>query len=223
MQLTADPRVHTTDDFQTSKDLVEIKQISIIRNYFYHFIGFFGTLIGVGVYLGLHFGLLSDSSGLQILVPLLKPPVDAACPTTLKDSGLYQRMLSDRPTHLLALSASDLKSRFFSPSPTNLFRILKDVDERIAEINYRFSSAPCMMGPSRAYNISTWGTNQTMYAQCAEYVNNNGYFYQWVKQIHSFHSQATLYFCSHILNINSCRVGTSTVPFFPFTHELVKQ
>jgi hypothetical protein len=196
MQLSNYPQVHTTDDLKTSEDLVEVKQITTIRCY--QLIALLGTLIGVGVYLGLHFGLLksSDNSDIRILAPLVKPPVDAACPATLKDSGSYRRMLSDRPTHLLALNSSELKNRFFSPGPANMFKILKDVDERIGEINLRFSSAACMMGHSHAYNISTWGTNQTLHAQCTENMGNTGYFYQWVRKIFiRFIFNFLLYYC----------------------------
>jgi hypothetical protein len=137
-------------------------------------------------------------------LPMVKPPVLAAAPATLRagvsGQGRSGRLLRRVPTLLgrrlggggggggvsgfkeLQLDPTDVKSRFFNPDggPTNLFNILDGVDERTAGINARLGQfSGCMGNAPTPYSLTTWGSTQTFYAQCSEFWSDNSGFDQW--------------------------------------------
>ncbi len=91
--------------------------------------------------------------------PLVTPPVKAAAPAGLK-------------TRNRVLDPADIRSRFFSAGPTNIFTILTNIDTRIGEINTRTTSTTtgCTAQAPVAYTISPWGQSVTMYASCYEII-----------------------------------------------------
>ncbi len=106
-------------------------------------------------------------------IPLIKPPVKAACPLALKNGLTLRRRLS--------LNQQEIKNRFFNANggPTNLFDIIAKVDSRIQEINKRIDLfADCSVKAATSYSLTTWGSSQTFYAQCADKFEN-GLFFQW--------------------------------------------
>ena len=66
------------------------------------------------------------------------------------------------------LSASEFRDRFFNPAggPTDVFRILGSVDERLAEVNSAGADAPCLAGDPVTYALSPFGEDVTFAAQC---------------------------------------------------------
>jgi len=75
-----------------------------------------------------------------------------------------------------------LKNKF---DPTNLFRMLSDVDSRIQSINDRWSQfSACMASTPVAYSLGTssWASSPTFYAQCSELWSSPvGGFDQWAQ------------------------------------------
>jgi hypothetical protein len=69
------------------------------------------------------------------------------------------------------LDPSDIRSRFFSAGPTDIFSILAEIDGRISEINQRSNNqdAPCMSQPPVAYPLTPFGQPVTFYAQCVSH------------------------------------------------------
>jgi len=106
-------------------------------------------------------------------LPLVTPPVRAAVPSSLGGQTLAPR----------ALDSADVKSRFFSPSPTSVFRILEEIDGRVASINDRSQNEgkhPCIDQAPVAYTLTPWGQSVTFYAQCYETIGNG--FLQFAKK-----------------------------------------
>jgi hypothetical protein len=71
------------------------------------------------------------------------------------------------------LDPSDIKSRFFSAGPTNIFSILAEIDGRIGEINQRSSgvNVPCLSQPPVPYTLTPLGQSVPFYAQCVSHVS----------------------------------------------------
>jgi hypothetical protein len=74
-----------------------------------------------------------------------------------------------------SLSAADIKSRFFSDGPTDIYQILGAIDGRIGGLNtlIQTMSPPCLSQPPVAYPIQPFGQSVTLYAQCAELVGSS--------------------------------------------------
>lgn len=107
----------------------------------------------------------SKAAGVRAMLPLITPPVRAATP-----AGLNGNLKTQSPVgiagKLLALDSGDLRSRFFSAGPTNIFRILEDVDALISDINRTRADAPCLAQEPIAYDLKPFGQTQTFYASC---------------------------------------------------------
>jgi hypothetical protein len=71
------------------------------------------------------------------------------------------------------LDPLDIKSRFFSAGPTNIFAILAEIDGRIGEINQRSkdTNVPCLSQPPVAYTLTPFGQSVPFYAQCVLHVS----------------------------------------------------
>ncbi len=77
---------------------------------------------------------------------------------------------------LFALDPLEIKNRFFSPGPVNIFVILDSVDKRLKEYIKRAKSfgaaiagpPACMKQAPVATQITMWGTTRTFYFQCYE-------------------------------------------------------
>jgi len=71
------------------------------------------------------------------------------------------------------LDASDIRARFFSAGPTNIFSILAEIDGRIGEINQRSNNqnVPCLSQAPVPYTISALGQSVPFYAQCVSRVS----------------------------------------------------
>lgn len=127
-----------------------------------------GSLILTGV-----ISLRSNQALAAAPIPLIKPPVKAACPAALKNGLALRRQLS--------LNQQEIKDRFFNANggPTNLFDIIAKVDNRIQEINKRLELfVDCSAKAPTSFTLTTWGSSQTFYAQCADKFEN-GLFFQW--------------------------------------------
>jgi hypothetical protein len=112
--------------------------------------------------------LKSSSSSGSGTLPLVKPPVASSVPVGLKDGSAS---LSSIRTRLSTLDPQHVRDRFFDPDggPTNMFRILQGVDDRIAGINSRIKQQFACLNSTAPVNftILQWdGTNVTMKAQC---------------------------------------------------------
>jgi hypothetical protein len=72
------------------------------------------------------------------------------------------------PSGGMGLDPSDIKSRFFSVGPTNIFSILAEIDSRIGEINQRSrgQNVPCLSQPPVPYGLTPFGQSVPFYAQC---------------------------------------------------------
>jgi hypothetical protein len=71
------------------------------------------------------------------------------------------------------LDPSDIKSRFFSAGPTNIFSILGEIDGRINEINDRSKGkdVPCLLQAPVPYALTPSGQPVPFYAQCVLHVS----------------------------------------------------
>ena len=100
---------------------------------------FAAIVVGVIIYVLPMFN--TDDDGGDYVLPLLKPPVEESAPTSLQDASSRRRLRFDLYPPIdhrrLALDATDVKSRFFSTSATNVYDILDDIDDRINEFNRR--------------------------------------------------------------------------------------
>ena len=103
----------------------------------------------------------------QFTMPLMRPPIEAATPPGLRPPATARFNLLP-PTGLDPL---DIKSRFFSEGPTNMFAILDELDGRISFINTlsAMDHHACVdIDPPVEYTITPFGQSVTMYAQCFE-------------------------------------------------------
>lgn len=145
-----------------------------------------GLIIGIVIVIGLAVGLgvalnpsSSNSSNSGTQLPLVVPPTKQSAPSAFTAGFSTQR------TKFVAeaIEPQTIIDRFFNPAggPTNLFGILKDVDSRVSGINGRLGQfSGCMGRTPTPYTLTTWGTNQTFYAQCSEVWGGSGTgFDQW--------------------------------------------
>ena len=148
------------------------------------------SVVIIGIVVGLVIGLLTTqnggSSNSGVTLPLIKPPVDVSVPTALADSSSRRRLFTDiswwkdSKHHLMALDTNEIKSRFFTRSPTNIYDILKTIDERIDGINRRMAQFTCINVESTPYSFYAFGANLTFYASCAEELDRStSKFVQW--------------------------------------------
>jgi len=129
-----------------------------------------GIAVGVGV--GLYLKNKNDGERGGGTIPLVTPPVLAACPPSLKGSFMPNGAHASRFT-TQTLNSQEIVDRFFNPAggPTNLFDILTTVDQRIQGINDRFSQfSGCMGNAPTQYLLGTssWAASPAFYAQCSE-------------------------------------------------------
>jgi hypothetical protein len=102
-------------------------------------------------------------SGTAAELPLISPPVRAATPSGLQGSSARAFAPLDAPV----LRASDLRERFFSGSgPTDVMRILGEIDLRLAEVNSADRHPACLDLPPVPYTITPAGHNVELVAQC---------------------------------------------------------
>jgi hypothetical protein len=75
----------------------------------------------------------------------------------------------------LTLDSNDIRSRFFSMGPTNVYGLLGSIDGRIQGYNMRAQNgAPaCMQSAPIAYTIHPFGTDVAFYAQCVDKIGSS--------------------------------------------------
>jgi hypothetical protein len=103
------------------------------------------------------------------------PPSGEMCPGTggvCPDGGMNGGPDVDGstpPPAATSLDPSDIRSRFFTSGPTNIFSILAELDSRIAEVNQRSANGnvPCLSATPVPYALTPFGRSMTFYAQCA--------------------------------------------------------
>ncbi|HVH43872.1 MAG TPA: hypothetical protein VM925_16075 [Labilithrix sp.] len=117
-------------------------------------------------------------------LPLVKPPVQQSAPAGFggTPAGAAQTQNLDFQVRggPVGLDSSDIKSRFFGAGPTNIFRVLDDIDGRIQGINARLNDgADCSKQAPVAYSLTPWGHEETFYAQCYETFGESSSFMQF--------------------------------------------
>ena len=131
---------------------------------------FAAIVVGVIIYVLPMFN--NDDDGGDYVIPLLKPPVEESAPTSLQDASSRRRLRFDLYPPIdhrrLALDATDVKSRFFSTSATNVYDILDDIDDRINEFNRRGVFSCINDVAAVPYSFEAFGNDLTFYASCAE-------------------------------------------------------
>jgi len=107
-------------------------------------------------------GCAAPGSGSSADLPLIEPPVHAAAPSGLNGGRSAHHAALDA-----TLSASDFRDRFFNPmgGPTDVFRILQGVDDRLTEVNTAGDS-PCLAAAPTTYALAPFGQSLTFAAQC---------------------------------------------------------
>ena len=98
-----------------------------------------------------------------IELPLISPPVRAATPAGLRvpSARVYEGFAEP------VLRASELRERFFSGSgPTDVMRILGEIDLRLAEVNSADRHPACVDLPPVPYTITPAGHDVELVAQC---------------------------------------------------------
>jgi hypothetical protein len=135
----------------------------------------------VGLVVALVLGGCSSQkgAGAGANLPLVTPPVRAAAPVGFGGDGA--RTLRSRagfgPTvHVTSLDSSDIRERFFTSGPTNIFALLAAIDDRIAGLNAQAAerSEPCLDQEPIAYTITPFGSSITLYAQCFQSIGSSG-------------------------------------------------
>ena len=138
------------------------------------------------------------------LYPAIAPPVEQATPAALKNSAqtalpqgqhaLHAKMANVADANVTAsLDAADFSQRFFQAGPTNIFNILRSVDDLIEDISRQASAGaqPCMSQEPVGYDLAVPGEAVTMYAQCFEQqpaaFAGDPHLLQWAKVAGSFH------------------------------------
>jgi hypothetical protein len=106
---------------------------------------------------------LAIGCGDSSTIPLVTPPVRAATPAALRPVGAPR--LDVGPTTIV----EELQMRFFSGmGPTDLFSVLKTVDDRIKDINSRKTTSGCLTQTPVAYSITPFGQTVPFFAQCSD-------------------------------------------------------
>jgi len=101
--------------------------------------------------------------GIATELPLISPPVRAATPAALRaqSAGAFERFAEP------GLLASELRARFFSGSgPTDVMRILGEIDLRLAEVNSAERHPACLDLSPVPYTITPAGHDVELVAQC---------------------------------------------------------
>jgi len=116
-------------------------------------------------------------------LPLLLPALQAVAP---KDFGGTGGALSGQSwsggLKPATLSSSDVKSRFFSDGPTDIFRIVAASDDRVKGINGFSEARPrssCFDQPSVTGNITPWGQTVEFKYQCFQKIGSGTDFIQF--------------------------------------------
>jgi hypothetical protein len=71
------------------------------------------------------------------------------------------------------LDPSDIRARFFSAGPTDIFSLIAEIDDRIGEINQRSrdQNVPCLSQPPVPYMLTPFGQTVPFYAQCVSHIS----------------------------------------------------
>ena len=93
-------------------------------------------------------------------LPLIKPPVKTVTPKGLGGGSLQALKFQLIPSNL----GLDIKNRFFSGGPTDIFGILQVVDGFISGVDQL--NGPCRTQTPVAYSITPFGQSITFYGQC---------------------------------------------------------
>jgi hypothetical protein len=127
----------------------------------------------------------SSSSGGGANIPYITPIVKSAAPSGFGGSNATSDFLKytgtskgQGPIHTRTLSSSDINSRFFQPSPTDIYTILANIDGLIQSVNNGTGS--CYTQTPVSFTVTPFGETVTMYAQCsysqpAQYVGDPGF------------------------------------------------
>jgi hypothetical protein len=99
-------------------------------------------------------------------LPLIVPPVRAAAPASFQAAAH-----AARPARADGgISATEFRDRFFNPAggPTDVFRILADIDARLAEVNTASGDArrPCLDQAPVDHTLHVFGQDVPFAAQC---------------------------------------------------------
>lgn len=107
--------------------------------------------------------------------PLVTPPVKAAAPKGFGGAMGGSHASPSHPGHFFTLDTNDIRSRFFSMGPTNVYGLLGAIDDRIQGYNMRVQNgAPaCMQAAPVAYTIHPFGADVTFYAQCVDKIGSS--------------------------------------------------
>jgi hypothetical protein len=106
----------------------------------------------------------TSSGTSSVDLPLITPPVRAAAPAGF--GGTSARRAGQIAPLDATLSPDDIKSRFFSPGPTEVFQILQSVDDRISEVNSATTPAACLEQAPVSYPLHVFGQDVAFEAQC---------------------------------------------------------
>lgn len=116
--------------------------------------------------------LAGCTTGIPADLPMVVPPVRAAAPAGLAAAAARVAQLTGE------LSATEFRDRFFNPAggPTDVFRILGDIDARLVGINARSTEGahPCLTSPPVEYTIAPFGQTVPFVAQCWEAFSGGG-------------------------------------------------
>lgn len=107
--------------------------------------------------------------------PLVTPPVKAAAPRGFGGATGGSHATPFHPGRFLTLDTNDIRSRFFSMGPTNVYGLLGSIDDRIQGYNMRTQNGgpACMQAEPVAYTIHPFGTDVSFYAQCVDKIGSS--------------------------------------------------
>jgi hypothetical protein len=122
----------------------------------------FRCLLSLGL---LPLGFTGCVGGSAADLPMIVPPVRAATPAGLAAASPASPANAEAP-----LSATEFRDRFFNPAggPTDVFRILADIDGRITEVNDAALDQPrgCLDATPTTYDLVAFGQHVPFAAQC---------------------------------------------------------
>jgi hypothetical protein len=102
-------------------------------------------------------------------IPLVEPPVAEATPSGLTAASLLSSY------SLFALDLTEVKSRFFSTSPTEVSNLLAGIDSRLTEINTRSAETAraCLSATPVEDTLTIFGESVTAKFQCYDVFGDN--------------------------------------------------
>ncbi len=125
--------------------------------------GWVASVVGACLLSGL-VACIPEKAGSSVILPLIGPPVRAATPPALGGTASSSAPLTLRQP----LDSNDVKTRFFTSGPTNVFRILDDIDSRLTDVNAQLAGTTggCSSQDPVAFNLNVLGENVPFFAQC---------------------------------------------------------